>query len=72
MITILSKKEYDNIHAHQMSAITNSMFVFIIDINSNEYECVKNRADGRSYVGVLDDFNWDLADRMQFLKDNNY
>ena len=73
MILIFNKSEIDREFSfRQLEQIQWSHFVFVINPEENEYECIKNRTDGKTYFGDLEDFFLDLADRVMFFEGIEY
>ena len=70
MITIFIKEEIELKlpTPYQISTIADSDFVFVIDVEEMEYECIKDKENGESYIGELEDFNSDVADRIMNLQ----
>ena len=69
MITIFIIEEINNGYSGmQTKTISLSDFVFVVDVEEMEYECIKDKENGESYIGELEDFNSDVADRIMNLQ----
>lgn len=71
MVTVFLKTEIerDGMTVDQLLTVGKSDAVFIVDVENQKYEIVKNRYNGVCYDGHLDDFSSDLADALMDLSE---